>query len=291
MKAVVELLEAYRRSRRRVNAREFLRLIVPDPDAHAVTLNQYRFNEAASCTELATLIQQLDGQPPELVRDLAQHLAEEARHAAWLTELLVELDFSVENPPRLSYLSEFNHLLDPQVKQPHHHENFVIASLAAINASEKRGCENFAAHIYVLKQQPQTAEVSKICQTIERIWVEEVEHIHWGNRWLAHIAAQSPAHRRQVDVAKLRYGLIEQAAYKATLDLTVGAEWRRVQDLVSIARTMPLWTGIQYFVTRLPRTVLAPDLQMTRIYYIRQALQQNPQEFFKLLPTLIWGAS
>ncbi|NJR62669.1 MAG: ferritin-like domain-containing protein [Cyanobacteria bacterium CRU_2_1] len=286
MKELLELLETRRRSQRRLSARDFLSLIVRDREAHWVALNQYRFGEECSCKDLADLIEQLDGQPPELVKDLSHHIAEEARHAAWLTELLVDLGASVKNPPRLSYLREFKHLLDQQANNPGRHEDFVIASLTAINRSEKRGCENFAAHIYVLKQQLQTEEIIKIRETIERIFAEEVEHIHWGNRWLASIAAQSPEHRHKVEVAKLRYTLIEQAAYAAIVDLTLGAEARRVRDLFHIASTMPLWQGIQYFTTRLPRTLLAPDLQLTRFYYLRQVWQQDSRAFFKLL----WGA-
>jgi hypothetical protein len=57
----------------------------PDRELHLITLNRYRYAEQRSCKDLTEIIEQLDGQPPELVRDLSHHISDEARHAMWLT--------------------------------------------------------------------------------------------------------------------------------------------------------------------------------------------------------------
>jgi len=62
--------------------------VVRDRELNLLTLNRYRYSER-SCKDLTDLIETLDGKPRELVRDLSHHIADEARHAMWLTDLLV----------------------------------------------------------------------------------------------------------------------------------------------------------------------------------------------------------
>ncbi|HEY9894642.1 MAG TPA: ferritin-like domain-containing protein, partial [Candidatus Sericytochromatia bacterium] len=183
-----------------LGAREILGQVVRDREIHLITLNRYRYSEQRSCKDLTNLIEQLDGKSPELIKDLSRHISDEARHAMWLTELLVDLGSSVGTPPGSSYIQEFERLLDAELHDAETDlDGFLISTLAAINVTEKRGCEYFSAHIYALKQAPQTEENIKIRETIERIFPEEAGHVRWGNRWLAKLADQSPENRQKVE--------------------------------------------------------------------------------------------
>ncbi|HEY9858103.1 MAG TPA: ferritin-like domain-containing protein [Candidatus Obscuribacterales bacterium] len=274
-----------------LGAREILSQVVRDRELHLVTLNRYRYSEQRSCKDLTDLIEQLDGQPPELIRDLSRHISDEARHAMWLTDLLVDLGANVGLPPGSSYIQEFERLLDSEaVDVGRDRDEFLISVLAAINVTEKRGCEYFSAHIHALKKAPQTEENIKIRETIERILPEEAGHVRWGNRWLAELARKSPEHAQKVDLAKRKYAAVEQAAFESGMDITLGAEIRRVEKLMAIANTMPLWQRPQYLMERLPQTLLAPDLQQTRIDVVQRAWKRDPQAFLeKFVPMFISG--
>lgn len=275
-----------------LGAREILTQVVRDREIHLITLNRYRYNEQRSCKDLTELIEKLNGHPRDLVKDLSHHISDEARHAVWLTDLLEELGADLGTPPGMSYINEFERLLDQDSFDEGTFEDGVIAALASINVTEKRGCEYFSAHIYALKQASQTEENIKIRETIERIFPEEAGHVRWGNRRLAAIADQSPEHRQKVEAAKRKYSAIEQAAFEAGMDFTMGAELRRVGHLLDIANTMPLMERTQYLIERLPYTLLSPDLQMTRIDVAQRAWQRNPQAFMeKFVPMFLNGLS
>ncbi|MBR8835755.1 MAG: ferritin-like domain-containing protein [Stigonema ocellatum SAG 48.90 = DSM 106950] len=274
-----------------LSARDILKHVVRDRELHLITLNRYRYSEQRSCKDLTELIEQLNGQPRELVRDLSHHVCDEARHSMWLTDLLVELDANVGTPSGSSYIDEFERLIDRESDDPKRNlQDGVIAALAAINVTEKRGCEYFSAHIHALKQAPQTEENIKIRETIEKILPEEAGHVRWGNRWLAQLAAHSPENRQKVEQAKQKYAAIEQAAFEAGMDITLGAELRGVANLVEVANTMPLWQRPQYLMDRLPQTLFAPQLQFTRIQAAQKAWQRDPQAFMeKFVPMFING--
>ncbi len=274
-----------------LGARDILKRVVGDREIHLSTLNRYRYSEQRSCKDLTEVIEALNGKPPELVRDLSHHISDEARHAMWLTDLLIDLGADIGTPPGSSYIDEFERLLDSDQKDPAKDlDDFVIYSLAAINVTEKRGCEYFSAHIYALKQAPQTEENIKIRETIEKIFPEEAGHVRWGNRWLAEIARKSPEHQQKVEKAKRKYAAIEQAAFESGMDITLGAELRRVANLVEVANTMPVWERPQYLMERLPQTLFAPELQFTRIMAAQKAWQRDPQEFMdKFVPMFLNG--
>ncbi|MEH2418386.1 ferritin-like domain-containing protein [Nostoc sp.] len=274
-----------------LGARDILKRVVCDREIHLITLNRYRYSEQRSCKDLTEVIEQLNGQPPELVRDLSHHISDEARHAMWLTDLLIDLGSDIGTPPGTSYIDEFDRLLDKDTYDPkHNRDDSIIAGLAAINITEKRGCEYFSAHIHALKQAPQTQENIKIRETIEKILPEEVGHVRWGNRWLAELARKSPEHRQKVEQAKRKYTAIEQAAFESGMDITLGAELRGVANLVEVANTMPLWQRPQYLMERLPQTLLAPELQFTRIQVAQKAWQRDPQAFMeKFVPMFLNG--
>ena len=280
-----------RKLRNAMGAREILAQVVRDREIHLIALNRYRYSEQRACKDLTEVIERLDGEPPELVRDLSRHLSDEARHAMWLTDLLVDLGQNVGTPPGVSYIDEFDRLLDKEQQDPKRNlDDSLIAGLVAINVTEKRGCEFFSAHIHALKQAPQTAENIKIRETIEKIFPEEAGHVRWSNRWLAQIAKKSPEHRQKVEQAKRKYVAIEQAAYESGGDIMLGAELRRVTRLVDIANTMPMWERPQYLMERLPMTLLAPDLQMTRVDVAQRAWNRDPQVFMeKLVPMFLNG--
>ena len=139
-----------------MSARDIMKNVVRDREIHLITLNRYRYSEQRSCKDLTDVIERLDGKPKELIRDLSHHISDEARHAMWLTDLLGHLGATVDTPPGVSYISEFERLYDREALDPASKDDFVLASLAAINVTEKRGCEYFSAHLYALKQAPQT---------------------------------------------------------------------------------------------------------------------------------------
>ena len=140
-----------------IGPREVMAKVVKERKLQMLFLNSYRFNEQRSCLELTTLIEALDGKPRELVRDLSHHISDEARHAVWLTDLLCDLGEEIGNLPSGSYIDELNRLFDKSggdVQQ----EDGLIAVLASINATEKRGCQAFSAHINALRHAPATEE-------------------------------------------------------------------------------------------------------------------------------------
>lgn len=276
-----------------MSARDVMKQVVRDREIHLVTLNRYRYSEQRSCKDLTDLIELLDGKAPELIRDLSRHISDEARHAMWLTDLLVEIGAEVGTPPGSSYIDEFERLLDREYRTPEESlDDFLISSLAAINVTEKRGCEYFSGHIHALKQAPQTEENIKIRETIEKILPEEAGHVRWGNRWLAEMARKSPEHAQKVEQAKLKYAAIEQAAFVSGMDITLGAELRRVGNLLDIANTLPMWQRPQYLMERLPQTLLAPDLQRTRITAAQRAWERDPQVFMeRFVPMFLSGLS
>lgn len=279
-----------RKLRNSIGAREILKQVVSDREIHLITLNRYRFSEQRSCKDLTNLIEQLDGKCPELIRDVSRHISDEARHAMWLTDLLVDLGADVGQPPGVSYIEKFEELLDSHQKDPNKNlDDFLISTLAAINVTEKRGCEYFSAHIYALKQAPQTAENIKIRETIERILPEEAGHVRWGNRWLAQFADKSPAHREQVDMAKRKYAAIEQAAFESGMDITLGAELRRVEKLLDVAQTMPVWESAQYLMQHLPQALIAPELQMSRVNIAQRAWNRDPKAFMEKFVPMFLG--
>ena len=269
-----------------LSARDILKRVVSDREIHLITLNRYRYNEQRSCKDLTELIEQLNGNPPELIRDLSHHINDESRHAMWLTDLLVDLGGPLDIPPGVSYIDEFERLIDRETYTTA--EDGVIAALAAINVTEKRGCEFFSAHIYALKAAPQTEENIKIRETIEKIFPEETGHVRWGNRQLAKIAAKSPLHRQKVETAKRKFVAIEQAAFESGMDIMFGAEFRRVNNLMDVVNTLPLWERPQYLMARLPETILDPELQKVRITAAQKAWNRDPQAFVtKFIPMFL----
>jgi rubrerythrin len=269
-----------RKFKNAMSARDIMKRVIEDREIHLVTLNRYRYNEQRSCKDLTELLEKLDGKPKELIQDLSHHISDEARHAYWLTDLLIELGADVGTPPGLSYLDEFERLIDQdRFHTEEQREDGILSALAAINVTEKRGCEYFSAHIQALKDGPPTEENLQIQATLEKIFPEEAGHVRWGNRWLAQIAKKSPEHRAKVDRAKRKYTAIEQAAYESGMDITMGAELRRVSNLMEIVSTMPVWERPQYLMERLPQTLLDPKLQLFRLEAAQKAWSRDPQMF------------
>ncbi|PZV19097.1 MAG: DUF455 domain-containing protein [Pseudanabaena sp.] len=279
-----------RKLRGQLSAQDILDQVVRQREIHMVTINRYRFNEQRSCKDLTDLIERLDGKPRDLIKDLSHHVADEARHALWLTDLLYELGEDIGTPPGTSYIDEFERMIsyDTIGSNP---EDAIIESLAAINVTEKRGCEYFAAHIRALEKSEQTSENIKVRETIEKIMPEEVAHVRWGNRKLAEIAKKSEALHAKVDTAKRKYAAIEQAAYESGMDVLAGAEVRRVENLMKIADTLPLWQRPQYLIDQLPQTLFSSDLQKTRIDLVKKAWDKDPSSFVEKFIPMFFNAN
>jgi hypothetical protein len=74
------------------------------------------------------------------------------------------------------------------------------------------------------------------------------------------------------------------------MDIMAGAELRRLNHLLEIANTMPVWERPQYLMERLPKTLLAPELQFTRIEVAQRAWNRDPQAFMeKFVPMFLNG--
>jgi len=280
-----------RKLRNGMSARDIMGRVVQEREIHLVTLNRYRYNEQRSCKDLTDVIEKLDGSPRELVKDLSNHVREEARHAMWLTDLLLDIGGPINTPPGTSYIDEFERLLGAEnLRSEDKKDEAVISSLVAINVTEKRGCEYFSAHIHALKAAEPTEENLKIRATIEKIFPEEASHVRWGNRWLKRIANKSPEHRAKVEQAKQKYSAIEQAAYEAGMDIMAGAELRRVNNLVEIANTLPVWERPGYLMQRIPQTVLDPNLQSVRLQAAQKAWSRDPKVFMEqFIPMFLGG--
>ncbi len=106
------------------------------------------------------------------------------------------------------------------------------------------------------------------------------------------MARQSPQHRQKVEQARQKYAAIEQAAYESGMDITLGAELRRVSKLLDIANTLPVWERPQYVMERLPETLAAPELQLTRFQAATRAWSRDPQVFMeKFVPMFLQGVN
>lgn len=92
-----------------------------------------------------------------------------------------------------------------------------------------------------------------------------------------------------VEQAKRKYTAIEQTAYESGMDIMAGAELRRLNSLLEIANTLPVWERPQYLMDRLPQTLFAPELQMTRIEVAQRAWKRDPQAFMKKFVPMFLG--
>jgi uncharacterized ferritin-like protein (DUF455 family) len=273
----------------RIGPRQVMAEVVKERKLQVLFLNSYRFNEQRSCQELTALIEALNGQPRELVRELSHHISDEARHAVWLTDLLVEMGEEIGNPESGSYIDQLNRLFDKSGDDVQS-EDGLIAVLASINATEKRGCQAFSAHISALREAPASEENQRIRETLEKILPEEAGHVRWGSRWLGMIAARSPEHRERVNAAKRKYAMIEHAAFEAGMDISAGAELRRLGNLVEITNTLPVWERPAYLLERLPQALLAGDLQRSRLIAARRAWDEKPELLVeKFIPMFLEG--
>jgi hypothetical protein len=82
----------------------------------------------------------------------------------------------------------------------------------------------------------------------------------------------------------------QQAAFESGIDITAGAELRRVGHLLDIANTLPAWQRPQYLMERLPQSLLSPDLQRTRIDAIQRVWNRDPQAFVeRFVPMFLSG--
>ena len=273
----------------RIGPRQVMAEVVKERKLQVLFLNSYRFNEQRSCQELTALIEALDGKPRELARDLSHHISDEARHAVWLTDLLVDMGEEIANPESGSYIDELNRLFDKSGDEVQS-EDGLIAVLASINATEKRGCQAFSAHISALREAPASEENQRIRETLEKILPEEAAHVRWGSRWLGRIAARSPEHRERVNAAKRKYAMIEHAAFEAGMDISAGAELRRLGNLVEITNTLPLWERPAYLLERLPQALLSQDLQKSRLLAARRVWEEKPELLVeKFIPMFLDG--
>ncbi len=74
------------------------------------------------------------------------------------------------------------------------------------------------------------------------------------------------------------------------MDITAGAELRRVANLVEISNTLPVWARPPYLMERLPQALLAPNLQKSRFLAVQGLLQDKPEKLVEqFIPMFLSG--
>ena len=74
------------------------------------------------------------------------------------------------------------------------------------------------------------------------------------------------------------------------MDITAGAELRRLGNLVEIANTLPPWERPGYVLERLPQALLSPDLQKSRIFAVKRVLEDRPEKLVEqFIPMFLSG--
>ena len=74
------------------------------------------------------------------------------------------------------------------------------------------------------------------------------------------------------------------------MDITAGAELRRVANLVEITNTLPVWQRPGYLIERLPQALLAPDLQKSRFLAVQRVMQDKPEKLLdQFIPMFLSG--
>ena len=74
------------------------------------------------------------------------------------------------------------------------------------------------------------------------------------------------------------------------MEITAGAELRRVANLVEITDTLPVWDRPAYLMERLPQALLAPDLQKSRFLAVQRVLQDKPEKLVEqFIPMFLSG--
>jgi hypothetical protein len=74
------------------------------------------------------------------------------------------------------------------------------------------------------------------------------------------------------------------------MEITAGAELRRVANLVEISNTLPVWDRPAYLLERLPQALLAPDLQKSRFLAVQRLLQDKPEKLVEqFIPMFLSG--
>lgn len=65
---------------------------------------------------------------------------------------------------------------------------------------------------------------------------------------------------------------------------------RRLNDMMEIVNTLPLWERPQYLMKYLPQNVFNVELQKARLQIAQKAWNKNPEEFLdKFVPMFLKG--
>jgi hypothetical protein len=74
------------------------------------------------------------------------------------------------------------------------------------------------------------------------------------------------------------------------MEITAGAELRRVANLVEISNTLPVWDRPAYLLERLPQALLAPNLQKSRFLAVQRLMQDKPEKLVEqFIPMFLSG--
>jgi hypothetical protein len=74
------------------------------------------------------------------------------------------------------------------------------------------------------------------------------------------------------------------------MDITAGAELRRLGNLVEIANTMPVWERPAYVLERLPEALMSQDLQKSRFLAAKRVWQEKPEKLVdQFIPMFLKG--
>ncbi len=93
-----------------------------------------------------------------------------------------------------------------------------------------------------------------------------------------------------MEQAKRKYTAIEQAAFEAGLDITVGAELRRAGQTPGSSKYNADLATSSVPDGAFTANSVAPDLQMTRIDVLQRAMQRDPMALMeKFVPMFLNG--
>jgi hypothetical protein len=75
------------------------------------------------------------------------------------------------------------------------------------------------------------------------------------------------------------------------MDVLAGAEVRRLENLLKISETLPLWERPQYLLNQLPETLFSNELQKTRIDIFKKAWAKDPATFVEKFIPMFFNAN
>ncbi|MBX7224331.1 MAG: ferritin-like domain-containing protein [Blastocatellia bacterium] len=242
---------------RDVSLKQVFDRVAKNPDLHVATLNLYHYSETQGAKGIAGLVPRLEKTHSALAEHLHQHAADEFRHAEMIGNLMAEFGAHPTPPVGVRYVDEFEALAKGVFEQAEPDE---VEIMVGINVTEKRGLKSFALHVAALP------EDSSSFRTLNQIKAEEAGHVRWGNDSIRRFQTQGWG--AKVAAAQSRFGKIEQAAYRTSMDLLPFAPVRRLGHVLDIAGDLPAPKRFEYLWDHVARVLDPFPLAQARLEFV-----------------------